>query len=252
MFAVMPDSFLWLFAAVAGCCLGSFAGVVTYRLPRKISVIMPPSYCPECGSRLKWRDMIPVISWLLLLGRSRCCGKAINVRYIIMEVSCAALFLLMVRHTEGSLVFLPLWGLAFSMICISIVDWDTMEIPDGLVMIIAVSGVAWVTLSYGTAGWQNAIIGALAGAISLIILNWLVWLIVKQPGLGYGDVKLMAAAGLFLGWQGVYAAFFTAFITGGVYGGYLIATGKAERRSYLAFAPFLSLGILVAFLFVTW
>lgn len=248
MLALMPDSFFTVFAAIIGLCFGSFAGVVVYRIPRGESVVRPRSHCPRCGAFLKWRDMVPIVSWLALRGRCRTCDGAVGPRYLMMEITCAVLFVLMAGHTGISFNVIPLWCLAFVLLCVGVVDFDTMEIPDGLLLFGALAGVAWGVLVYDLIGWVDALLGVAAGALPLWVLDRAVWLVAKKPGFGFGDVKLMGMAGLFLGWQGVVAAYFVAFVAGGVFGVFLMVSGRAERGSYLAFGPFLALGVLVAML----
>ena len=248
----MLFNYFEIFAAVVGLCVGSFANVVIHRLPVGKSIVLPASCCPGCETRLKGRDMIPVISWVILRGRCRYCKAEINWRYPIIEVVSAVLFVLMARYTGVEIAVLPLWCLAFVLLCVTAIDLETMEIPDGLLVIGTLAGLIWVGLGLwaglDTIGWLDALLGAVVGALPLFILNRLVWIFVKKPGFGFGDVKLMAMAGLFLGWQDVLAAYFIAFVAGGLYGAVLLITRKAERGSYLAFGPFLCFGILVGFL----
>ena len=237
---------------MVGLCIGSFANVVIHRLPKGQSMVLPASYCPECETHLKGRDMIPVISWVNLQGRCRYCQMPIHWRYPTIEIMSAVLFVLMAKYTGADMVVLPLWCLAFVLLCVTVIDLDTMEIPDGLLVLGAVAGLIWVGFSLDGADsldvLPDVLLGAAAGGLPLLILNRLVWIVVKKPGFGYGDVKLMAMAGLFLGWHGVFVAYFVAFVAGGVCGAALLLMGKAERGSYLAFGPFLCLGILVGFL----
>ena len=249
-------------AGLLGLCFGSFANVVTHRIPLGQSCISPPSHCPKCGTRLKWRAMIPIISWLVLRGRSLCCNSPISKRYPVTEACCSILFILMAKNTGLTLFVLPLWGLAFVLLCISIIDWYTMEIPDGLLIVGVLFVVAWLVLTLSTASaastvpppvstvhtWQDAILGAIAGAMPLFVLDRIIWLTAKKPGFGLGDIKLMVMCGLFLGWQGIPAVYFIAFITGGIYGTILLLTGKAKKGSYLPFGPFLCGGTLISFL----
>ena len=237
-----------IFAALLGLCFGSFAGVVCKRTVEGESIISPPSYCPNCGDRLKWRDMIPIMGWLLLRGRCRYCKAAVSFRYPVLEAASAVLFVSMAKHTGIQLSVLSLWGLAFVLLCVAAIDWDTMEIPDGLLVVGVVCGVAWVLLNDAGHNWIDALFGAAAGALPLFLLDRLVWIFAKKPGFGFGDVKLMAVVGLFLGPMGIPAAYFIAFVAGGVYGAILLITGRAQRGSYLPFGPFLCLGVLVSFL----
>jgi len=151
-------------------------------------------------------------------------------------------------HYGADIYVLPLWCLAFCLLCIAWIDWDTMRIPDRLIIIIVLAGFSWVLLYQ--IFWQDALLGVLAGALPLLLIDRIVRLTAKKPGFGFGDVKLMAAAGLFLGWYGVFIAYGIAFIAAGVFASYLLLTKKAERGSYLAFGPFLCLGILLSLLVI--
>jgi len=244
--AGMQVNLFYVVIAAVGLCVGSFANVVIHRLPMNKSIISPPSHCPNCEIRLRWYDLIPVISWIILQGKCRDCKASISKRYPIVETACAVLFVLMARYTCAETVVLPLWCLAFVLLCVAMIDWDTMEVPDGLLVVGAVAGLIWIWLS--GFGWADALIGVAAGGLPLFLLDRLVWITAKKPAFGLGDVKLMAMAGLFIGWQGMPVAFFIAFVAGGVYGAWLLITGKAKRGSYFAFGPFLCLGVLAALL----
>ena len=241
-------------AAVIGLCFGSFANVLIYRVPRKTSIISPPSACPACDYRIAPYDLLPIISWVLLKGRCRNCHESISPRYPLTEVACALLFAGMVLYTPTlSAVFLSLF--AFVLVTISLIDWDTQEIPDVLLLTAALMGVSWVIagqfspLFPKAPGFIYAGLGILAGGLPLLIVDWLVLKLFKKDGFGYGDVKLMAVAGLFLGVRFTFAAFFFAFLAGGVYAAFLLITGRARRGEYIAFGPFLCAGTITALWF---
>jgi len=190
--------------------------------------------------------MIPLLSWIVLLGKCRFCKEKVNSRYFLIELSCGVLFTLMLTHTS-TLAVIPLWIFAFILLVIFFIDIDTQEIPDVLLIIAGVTGIAWVGL--GQISWYNAILGVLVGGLPLLAIDRLCLLFTKKDGFGYGDVKLMAVAGIFLGWQLTLVAFFFAFIFGGIICAFLLARSKVKRGQYIAFAPFLCFGILCAFLF---
>ena len=244
---------LWI-AFGLGLCFGSFANVLIYRLPRKISIVTPSSACPACNSRIAPYDLLPVISWILLKGRCRRCRKSISPRYPLIEITCAMLFVGMAIFTSTfSAIFLS--ALAFILLTVSIIDWDTQEIPDSLLVTAAFVGLCWVIAGHfsplfpNAPGFIDAGLGILAGGLPLYIVDKLVLIIYKKDGFGYGDVKLMAVAGMFLGWRLIFVAFFFAFIVGGAYAAFLLATGRANRGEYIAFGPFLSGGIIAALWF---
>ncbi|MCL2404198.1 MAG: prepilin peptidase [Defluviitaleaceae bacterium] len=247
----MPWVFLWV---VLGLCFGSFTNVLIYRLPRNISIVMPPSACPACNCRIAYYDLLPVISWLLLKGCCRNCKIRISLRYPLVELACALLFAGMILFTRTpSAIFLSFF--AFVLLTISLIDWETQVIPDGLLAVALVVGVMWVALGnffmifpYAP-GFVDALLGLIAGAIPLYTIDKLMLIFAKKDGFGYGDVKLMAVAGLYLGWNNIFLAFIFAFVAGGVFAVFLLITGRAKRGEYIAFGPFLCGGTLAALWF---
>ena len=244
-------SIIWAF--VVGLCFGSLANVLIYRLPLKRSIVKPQSACTACGEFIATYDLLPVLSWVMLKGRCRCCRAFISLRYPLVELACGLLFAGMVLLTPTiSAVFLS--AFAFILLVISYIDWDTQEIYDGLLIIAALVGVIWVVCSYFfvfplAPCFINAVLGILVGAAPLFVLDKLTLAIYKKDGFGYGDVKLMAVSGLFLGWQYVLMAFFFAFLSGGFYATILLITGRAKSGEYIAFGPFLSSGVISALWF---
>jgi len=169
-------------------------------------------------------------------------------------LACALLFAGMMIFTQSpTVVFISLF--AFILLTISLIDWYTQEIPDGLLLVAIAIGAVWVVLGNITEifphapGFLDAGLGILAGAVPLLAIDRLVLVLAKKDGFGYGDVKLMATAGLFLGWSNIFAAFIFAFIAGGIYAACLLLTGRARRGEYIAFGPFLCGGIIAALWF---
>ena len=158
----------------------------------------------------------------------------------------AVLPVLMQCESLFQLSAFPLLGLVIVLLSVAIIDWNTMTIPDGLLIFGTASAIIWIML--GNISWQNALLGAAAGGLPLFLIDRLIWLFANKPGFGFGDVKLMAMSGLFIGWQGVQTAYFVAFIAGGAFGVWLLFTKRAERGAYIAFGPFLCSGVLAAIL----
>ena len=260
---LFPTWFGIVFSFFTGLAFGSFANVVIYRLPLKKSVINPPSFCPVCLKRLAAIDLIPVLSWVFLLGKCRSCKCKISVRYPATELVCGLLFASMMHFTP-TLSAIPLSILAFVLLIVSGIDWDTQEIPDGLLIIAAIIGVIWVVLGHFfpvlfpySPAWQNALLGVLAGAAPLFIIDKITLLVLKKDGFGYGDMKLMAVVGVFLGWQLTLGAFFFAVLGSFPFALYFIIkrrqqTSDCEENGYMAFGPFLCAGVLGAFWFGEW
>lgn len=231
---------------MSGLCFGSFAAVVCRRTVSGESVVTPRSYCLNCRTTLKFKDLIPLASWLFLRGKCRYCKAPLSLRYPLIEAAAAVLFTVVFIFTGLHISILPLWGLIFVLLCVAVIDTDTMKIPDGLLIAGAVCGAAWVLLNETGHNWQGAVYGMAAGALPLFLLNKLVWIAVKKQGFGMGDVKLMAVAGMFLGMHGVFTAYFIAFVSGGVFGAAMLISGKAQQGEYLPFAPFLCSGVFIS------
>jgi leader peptidase (prepilin peptidase)/N-methyltransferase len=247
----MPQSILIIYSALLGLCFGSFANSLIYRWPRNESIVTPPSHCPACKHRLEARDLIPVVSWLLLKARCGYCKERISARYPLVEAVCALLFACAAWQAAAWPDIIPLCVLVFALLTVSVIDWDTQEIPDGLLITGATAGILWVAASHFFSGLNapgviDALLGAGAGALPLFLLDRLVLLLIKKDGFGFGDVKLMAVAGLFLGWQMVLVSFFLAFIAGGMYAAFLLFSGRSKRGTYMPFGPFLAAGVLAA------
>jgi len=241
------EAFWIVYVFVIGTLFGSFANVVIYRLPQGKSIVKPPSACPFCGKRLAAKELIPILSWMAQRGRCRSCDKFISKRYPLVEFLCGVLFAAMVVYSP-TLSVIPLFVLTFVLLTVSFIDWDTQEIPDRLLLLGVIAAFVWVRFPE-THHWVEAMLGAAAGALPLLIIDRLVMLVVKRDGFGYGDVKLMAVIGLFLGWQLTLVAFFFAFVSGGIFATFLIATDRAKRGGYMAFGPFLCIGALGALWF---
>jgi len=242
----MPDTYIVIFAGILGLMFGSFANVIIWRVPQKISIVRPRSYCPGCKRRLRFFELIPVVSYVFLCGKCRTCKSRISPQEPLVELLCGGLFAAMAVHSP-TLSLVPLAILAFALVAIAFIDAATMEIPNGLVITVAVAGIFYVSL--GNISPADALLGALAGAVPLFLTNRLTLLVLKKDGFGFGDVKLMAAAGLFIGWRLMLPAFFFALVTGAAVAVFLLATGRAKRGGYMAFAPFLCLGVIFSLWF---
>ncbi|MFP4167024.1 MAG: prepilin peptidase [Opitutales bacterium] len=217
----MDQVFPWLFPAVAflfGAVSGSFLNVCIYRIPEGQSVVTPRSRC-ACGTPIGWYDNIPILSWLLLRGRARCCGRAFSVRYPFVELLTAVLFLVVwIQHPPA--VALAGWLFVAVIICATFIDLDHMIIPDrfsiggmllGVALAIAVPGLHGVdavpVLAHIKSGLL-AIIGVLVGSGLVYWIGVLGEIVFRKPAMGEGDVKFIAFIGAFCGWQGALFALF--------------------------------------------
>lgn len=233
-----------------GAALFSFADVVAWRWPRGLSLVRGRSVCPACGTPLRAAELVPVLSWLALRGHCRHCGARIPARHPLGELlgGLAALGAVYRFGAGPVLGFAPealLAVLACALLyAIACLDAATREIPDALNLALAVLGLARTLLALPARGAAVLLahgVGALCVSAPMLLLCLAV------PGaFGGGDIKLMAAAGLWLGWPETPVAFLLAVLGGGGYGLWLLATRRARRRDTIAFGPFLCAGIAAA------
>ncbi|MGZ4127483.1 MAG: prepilin peptidase [Actinomycetota bacterium] len=238
-------------AALFGLIFGSFANVVVHRVPLKESIVHPRSRCQSCGTELRARDNIPVVSWLLLRGRCRYCGAPISARYPAIELLTAALFGLAawrIRPATDLVAFLPLlWVL----VVLSFIDLEHKLLPNRIVGPALATGVVLTgvaaALGPGAGAWVRALAG---GAVAFGF--FLLLAIISPRGMGMGDVKLSSVLGLalgYLGWGRLFVGLLLSFIAGAVGGIGLIAARKAGMKSEVPFGPYLALGTIVSILF---
>jgi len=229
-------------ATVFGALIGSFLTVVSHRVPDRESIVSPGSACPHCGRELRWRDNVPVLSWLALRGRCAGCGARISVRYPLLELGTAVTFgaVVAVRGFDADLALeLPF---AAVMIVLAVIDAERRVVPNPIVLVAAVYGLIALAAVDLSALPEHLAAGAAA------FLAFLLLALAHPAGMGMGDVKLAGVMGLYLGLS-VIPALLVAFLTGTLAGLAVMARGGiGERKRGLPFVPFLALGGLVALL----
>lgn len=231
-----------------GIVIGSFLNVCIYRIPKKENIVKVRSHCMECNYQLKWYDLVPLFSYLFLRGRCRKCGTKLSPQYPIVEAANGLLYVL-VFIVKGANVESLLYCLLFSaLIALSVIDWRTYEIPVGFNIFIGVLGIIRVITDYRN--WHNYLIGALCVSLFLLIL----YIVTHGRAIGGGDIKLMAAAGLLLGWKLILLAFCVGCIVGAVI--HVVRMKVSGAEHVLAMGPYLSIGIGLAALwgnsFIIW
>jgi len=238
----------YLIAFFAGTFVGSFLNVVIYRVPRKLSIIYPPSSCPHCGHRIKPWFNVPLFGWLLLRGKCRDCHTAISWTYPLVEFLGGLTALLSVYHfgrTSSALVYA---FFAWVLLAVAFIDFRTRLIPNSLVITLLAGGIA-LNLAAGFIAWGDAGLGLLAGGGSMFLLALGAERLFGREALGMGDVKLAAAAGFFLGWKTILVALYLGFVLAFV----AIILGKLYKRqrqdAYLPLGPFLTISFIA---FVYW
>lgn len=216
-----------IFFFIIGACIGSFLNVCIYRIPAEKSIIRPASHC-RCGTPISWYDNIPILSWFVLRGRARCCGRNFSFRYPLVEALTAVLFVVCWLSLSPGKAFC---GMIFCslMICATAIDIDHLIIPDRFSVGGFIAGVFLAFIfpslhgfSYGFYMLNNissvitAVLGGLVGSALVLWIGLIAEIILRRDAMGFGDVKLMGAIGAFCGWQGAFFAFFGGAIIGTV------------------------------------
>ena len=258
-----PVFLLWyarVLVFLVGACVGSFLNVVILRIPAGKSVVRPRSQC-RCGAPIAWYDNIPVLSWLILRGRSRCCGGRFSIRYPMIELGTALLFVGLWERA-GWPVGGVLMAFAAVLIAASFIDLDTMEIPDRFTVggflagilasafLPALQGIesSGIPLLDAMRGLREGLLGAFVGSGLILWIALTAETVLRREAMGFGDVKLMGAIGAFCGWQGAVFAFFG----GAVLGCLLLVVilplqrfRKTEEGTRVPFGPALAGGALL-------
>jgi leader peptidase (prepilin peptidase)/N-methyltransferase len=253
-----------LFAFIVGSVLGSFLNVCIHRLPREESIVFPPSHCISCNTQIRFYDNIPIVSYLLLLGRCRACGTRISPMYLITEILSGLVCTLLVFKFGFTLKTLFYLVFLFALIVVTFIDLEHRIIPN----IITLPGIL-IGLVYGAlrTDWSSArilfgsfefnlysilrilnevpivdsLFGIILGGGMLFLIGFLYEVIRKREGIGMGDVKLLAMIGAFLGWRSVIFVALISSIIGTIVGLSIILYKKGDLRYAIPFGPFLSL-----------
>jgi leader peptidase (prepilin peptidase) / N-methyltransferase len=230
-------------AFLGGLVVGSFVTVVAHRVPRGESIVGPRSRCPGCGAQIAAYDNIPVISWVLLRGRARCCATAISPRYPLTELTLGVLYAatVIVLWGDGGDIALGL-VLVTTLTAVTLTDLELRIIPNKILIVASLIGVGLAAATDPGSLPERAAAAAAAGAVLFLAA------LAYPRGMGLGDVKLAATMGLFLG-RNVAAALFIALLAGSLVGLVMIAReGAAARKRAIPFGPFLALGGVVGLL----
>jgi len=228
-----------------GLVIGSFLNVCIYRVPLGKSIVFPPSSCPACGFRIKPYHNIPVISYILLKGRCASCGVSISPVYPLVELLNGLLYAAaLYRFGLGGEAFLAM-ALLSAFIVVAFVDLEHQIIPNEITYAGIPLGLVLGPLVFHT-GFVNSLLGVAIGGGFLFSVGFIFSIIIKTEALGFGDVKLMAMIGGFLGWKMVLLTILLGSLTGAVVGIGLIAIKKKDRRAMIPFGPFLVTGAIIA------
>lgn len=254
-------------AAVLGLMIGSFLNVVIHRLPLMmeydwrrqcaelngtpspttppLTLAAPRSRCPHCGHRIGVLENIPLLSYFALQGRCRNCKHSISLRYPLVEALTAVLFAYSAWRFGYSLATLGVMGFSAAMIALTFIDFDTQLLPDDITLPLIWAGLL-INLNGTFASLPHAVIGATAGYLALWSVYWLFKFATGKEGMGYGDFKLLAAIGAWLGWQALPLTILLSSLVGAFVGVSLIVLAKQGRNVPIPFGPYLATAGLIA------
>ena len=271
MALILAQPFILMLAAgFLGLIVGSFLNVLIHRLPKmmqaeweaqcaelrnevisespRYNLIVPRSACPHCHHRITASENIPVLSWLMLCGKCSACGTPISPRYPVVELLTACFSVAVVWKFGAT--WQALGGLVFvwALIALAFIDFDTSLLPDSLTL-----PLLWLGLIFNLASsfttLPEAVIGAIAGYLILWAVFWLFKFATGKEGMGYGDFKLLAAIGAWLGWELLPVTLLLSSVVGALVGIAMIVLVKHDRRIPIPFGPYLAGGGLVALFF---
>ncbi len=251
-----------------GLMVGSFLNVVIHRLPRMLdrewreqcawleerqlpasepyNLSRPRSACPHCGHAITWYENIPLLSWLFLRGRCAECGAAISPRYPLVEALTGILFGIAAWHWGFGMQTFAAWVLLAFLIALSFIDLDTHLLPDNLTLPLAWIGLLVNMQAGGFVPLDEAVSGAVLGYLSLWSVYHLFRLLTGKEGMGFGDFKLLAALGAWMGWKMLLPIVLAASLSGAVAGIALISLAGHDRAKPIPFGPWLVLGGVVS------
>jgi len=222
-----------------GMAWGSFLNVVIYRIPRKMSLVSPPSSCPQCGKRIKFYHNIPVISYLLLWGKCRFCRAKIPFSYLLVEILTPVSFVLLYSRYGLQVHFFVSCLFATALILLGFIDFYHQILPD----VLTFPGIA-LALGYSIfrsdLTFLQSLIGASAGAGILLFIYGAYYLVRKKEGLGMGDVTMMLMVGAFLGWRQAFFTLIIASFGGALVGIFIIVFKKKDLQFALPFGTFIA------------
>lgn len=246
------ELYILIIVALMGLLIGSFLNVCIYRIPRGESISFPPSHCFACEHNLKPKDLFPLFSYTFLKGKCRYCGEKISIQYPLIETLNSLVYLLLFAHFGLTVEFLFFAILASTSIAISVIDYYHQIIPNKLVLFTLIIGIIYKTTLYITTDeklftvLKSSILGFLIGGGFYFFI-----FIVTNGNMGGGDIKLMAALGVWLGTRDTVLTMLLTFMIGAIISVFLLATKIKSRKDAIPFGPFIILGTFLTILYKT-
>jgi len=238
----------WVFLLLAAPCVGSFLGLVASRLPEGRPILVSRSRCPHCDQVLSWRDLIPVLSWLVQLGACRACGHRLSWRYPAIELAALGIAIWSLAVTPGLLAWATA-GLGWSLLTLALIDMRHLILPDEITLPLIPAGLA-VTWALDSDRLPHHAAGAAAGFVFVVVLRWAYARVRGREGIGLGDAKLLAAAGAWVSWHGLSGIVLIAAAM--ALAGHVICSVLFQRRELtneIPFGPYLAAGLWLTWLY---
>ncbi len=238
------DNLFAIYFFIIGACLGSFANVIIYRYPSGESIVRPRSRCSSCKQPVAWYDNLPIFAWLLLRGKCRNCQASFSIRYPLVELLMAGLFLGLFLKLGWSWTLLECLIFAFALVVSSFIDFDHMILPDVFTLSGIVIGLIGAAFN-PEREFLPAILGVILGGGFLYAIAVIYSAVRKQEGMGGGDIKLIAWIGAVLGWTSVPFVIISSSLIGSVVGLIIMTKTKGGMSQAIPFGPYLALGALL-------
>jgi leader peptidase (prepilin peptidase)/N-methyltransferase len=258
-------------AGVFGLLIGSFLNVVIYRLPKVMerqwnnecaelagkepapaetfNLLVPRSRCQKCGHQIRWYENIPVLSYLFLRGKCSACGTPIGLRYPLVELATAGLFVYCIWRWGATPTGVAWCAFAAAIVALALIDWDTTLLPDSITQPLLWAGLIAAAMQWSGVPLSAALWGAVAGYLALWLVYWSFKLVTGKEGMGFGDFKLYAALGAWFGWTALVPVILMASVIGAVIGITLKFSSGLREGGYVPFGPFLAAAGLTAMVF---
>ena len=232
---------MYFLVLIIGLCIGSFLNVCIYRIPKEESIVFPASHCTSCGHELKFYELIPVVSYIFLRGRCIKCKSKISIKYPLIEILNGLLYLLLFIKYGLSFNFIFYCLLVSLLIVISIIDLESKYVYSSTTIVGVLLAIIYIIIGayLGEVKILNNLLGGLIG-YGIIFL-----IIILTGGMGEGDADIAGICGLFVGIKGVLVALFLAIILGGIFASIVLILKIKDRKSEIAFGPYIAIGTLI-------
>lgn len=232
-----------VYCFVIGICVASFINVVIWRVPQGLSIAKGRSFCPTCNHELKWYDLFPIVSYLFLRGKCRYCGAKIPVSDMLIELFGGLIAMFCFYQYQFTFDTIVVFSIFMILLAITMIDFDTMTIPNGLNIALIIPSVILAFL-HPEISWMSRLWGVIAISLPMYVLTLII-----PDCFGGGDIKLIAVSGLMLGWQNTVLAGFISILIAGIYAVYLLITKKVQKGAHIAFGPYICIGIVISLMY---